>query len=156
MSKSKIYNIDLWEESPLTVPVIQLDSDRTIRFKILSANEPYDLTGKTVRYFIQKEDNKVVFNDCVVVNGIVEVKLTNQALFHSGTVPMQLLIYSPTGIEKTFVIYIYISQTIVNTEVFESSNEFKGFETALKNYQEAINQAHKYSDLLNTAADDVN
>lgn len=151
MSKSKIYNIDLWEESPLTVPVIQLDSDRTIRFKILSSNEPYDLTGKTVRYFIQKEDNKVVFNDCDVVNGIVEVKLTNQALFYNGTVPMQLLIYSPTGIEKTFVIYIYISQTIVNTEVFESSNEFKGFETALKNYQEAINQAHKYSDLLNTA-----
>ena len=34
MSKSKIYKIDLWEESPLTVPVIQLDSDRTIRFKI--------------------------------------------------------------------------------------------------------------------------
>ena len=132
MSKSKVYNIDLWEENPLTVPTIQLDSDRTIRFKITANKEDYDLSFKSVRYFIQKEDGKIVFNDCDIVDGIVEAKLTNQALYYTGTVPMQLLIYSPTGVEKTFVIYVYISESIVNDLAEESKNEINVFQDVYK------------------------
>lgn len=128
MSKSKIYNIDLWVEAPITIPTVQLDNDRIIRFKILENKADYDLTDKTAKYYIRKA-GETIWKDCIIKNGLIEVPLTSDGLEDTGTVELQLEINSETGKVKSFVLYIYVSEDI-STNSIASVDETKAFEKA--------------------------
>ena len=129
MSKSKIYNIDLWVESPITIPVVQNDSDRIIRFNILENKERYDLNNKSIKCFVKTSKDTYSF-DCKIIDGLVEANLTNVSLKETGTVEMQLEIKNNERVVKAFIVYIYISEDITGSAL-ESKDELKAFEQAL-------------------------
>lgn len=134
MSISKPYIMDMWRNKPLMIEVKQNDSNRKIKAQLVASNNPIDLQGKSVRYYINKTDGNKVFNDCEIINpsnGDILIPLTNQSITDVGTNNMQIAVYEGSKLESSYTVYLQVSETLIDNESIESSNEFKALDDAL-------------------------
>lgn len=134
MSISKPYIIDMWRNKPLMIEVKQNDSNRKIKAQLVASNTPIDLQNKSVRYYINKTDGNAVFNDCEIINpsnGDILIPLTNQSITDVGTNNMQIAVYEESKLESSYTVYLQVSETLIDNESIESSNEFKALDDAL-------------------------
>lgn len=91
-----IWDIDLWDESPIPLVLQQYeDKGRTIYFKLKDKGVPFDLTDKIVEFVATKPDGNRVYNDCEITdveNGGVSTRITEQIVVAEGRMVAQLLI----------------------------------------------------------------
>lgn len=107
---------------------------RFLLFHLLDGAVPFSLTGRTVRVYGLKPDNKEIFNDLKIVDankGHCELELTNQALAIIGDLDLELAIYEGESKLTSIPFTVDVLKSINSTNAIESSNEYKALDEAL-------------------------
>lgn len=107
---------------------------RFLLFHLLDGAVPFSLTGRTVRVYGLKPDNKEIFNDLQIVDadkGHCKLELTNQALAIKGDLELELAIYEGESKLTSIPFTVEVIKSINSTNAIESSNEYKALDEAL-------------------------
>ena len=98
-------------------------------------NEPFDLTGKTIKLAVKKPDGTTVFQDGTLtdpINGLGEFILRRQAYLVPGKHEAELMISEGNSATLVTSKFNYSStKAILNDETIESTNEFPAIQQAL-------------------------
>lgn len=143
------------QESIPTVPAKQGDIQaRTITCILANQQEPFKIPPTAIaRIAFRKPDGKQVLNDCTIVDNMVRVELTEQMLTSSGKANCEVMIFNnPSGqllTSATFSVMIY--PVSYNSDLIESSYEYKSFLQALLNI-DIVTDRCEYATLLANAA----
>ena len=93
MKFPKKVDIDVSKDLYNPIQVKQSDNARYLLFRILDNGVPFDLTGKTVRFFGKKPDGKEIYNDMTITSatkGECELRLTSGALSTPGILQLEI------------------------------------------------------------------
>ena len=108
-------NVDLSKNLNHRVQVKQNDNARYIEFTIYDGGTPFNLTGKTVRAFGEKSDNKIIYNDMTITDaskGKCELRLTSQTVAASGLLRLEVEIRESKDIISTFVLNVNVNKGV--------------------------------------------
>lgn len=143
MKFSKKVDIDVSKDLYNPMQVKQSDNARYLLFRILDNGVPFDLTGKTVRFFGKKPDGKEIYNDMTITSatkGECELRLTSGALSTPGILQLEIEIKENENTISTFILDVDIKKSLRSNSSIESSNEF----TALENGITKLDEWDKY------------
>ncbi len=103
-------------------------NSRYLDVYLMDDGTPINLTGHEVRIYGRKPDGTDFFNEGEItdaVNGRCQFELTNQALAVVGNLDIEISIWqNGRSILTTQTFTIFVTETIRNDDVIESSNEF--------------------------------
>lgn len=135
----KTFNVTVDVEQPINNKSFSVNTNDLnslqLNINVVQDNKPIDLTGKTVRIAIVKQDRKTVFQDCKVTGakeGRCEVILGTQAYIAIGRHIAEVMIYE--GSEKVSVTgrFQYVSvKGILDDSTLESTNDFQAINQAI-------------------------
>ena len=100
---------------------------RFLLFNLLDGAIPINLTGRNVRVYGVKPDDKKVFNDLVIndaVKGYCTLELTNQILAIPGFVKLELVIYEGTKKLSSILFILEVIESLNSEDAVVSTNEF--------------------------------
>lgn len=129
---AKTYNvmkINVKDEITSIITMKQHDlNSRYLDVYLMDDGTPINLTGHEVRIYGRKPDGTDFFNEGEItdaVNGRCQFELTNQALAVVGNLDIEISIWqNGRSILTTQTFTIFVTETIRNDDVIESSNEF--------------------------------
>lgn len=156
MQLVKEVSLDINKKNYQEIKAKQNDIGRFIKFSLYADGISLDITGNTVKFYGNKPDGMIVFNNITILDsakGIVLVELTNQALAKSGTLNAELVIYGADGTEISSVPFgISIEKSIRDDSAIESQNEFTALSQAMESLAEYDVYKQKVTDLENEKA----
>ena len=115
MKYPKKVNMDLSKSLHNSIQVKQSDNSRYLLFRILDNGVPFELTGKTVRFFGKKPDGKEIYNDMTITSatkGECELRLTSGALSTSGILQLEIEIKENEDVLTTFLLDVDIKKSL--------------------------------------------
>ena len=115
-------------------------------FHIFNSSLPFDLTGKSVRIYGIKPDDKKIFNDLVINDakkGYCTLELTNQMLAIAGLVKLELVIYNGNKKLSSIPFVLDVISSLNSDDAVVSTNEFTVLMNALKTVGDIDNKAEK-------------
>ena len=144
---TKIIKLDINTELLETITAKQGDTkSRFILFNLYDGAIPFDLSGRTVRVYGQKQDNTAVFNDLEIndaKNGYCTLELTNQMLAVEGMYELELVIFEGDKRLSTMPFILNVIGSKYSDDAIMSTNEFTALTNALKTVGEIENKADK-------------
>lgn len=144
MKYPKKVNMDLSKSLHDSIQVKQSDNSRYLLFRILDNGVPFDLTGKTVRFFGKKPDGKEIYNDMTITlatKGECELRLTSGALSTSGILQLEIEIKENEDVLTTFLLDVDIKKSLRSSSSIQSSNEYTVIEKIIETMKEWIEKA---------------
>ena len=115
MKYLKKVSLDISKEVYTQIKAKQGDNVRYLLFNLLDNGVPFDLTGKTVRFFGKKPDGKEISNDMTVTSatkGECELRLTCGALSAAGILQLEIVIFESEDILSTFLVDIDVKRSL--------------------------------------------
>lgn len=144
---TKTIKLDISKKLYETIVAKQGDTkSRFLLFNLFDNSLPFDLTGKTVRVYGEKNDGNTIFNDLVITDykkGYCILELTNQMLAIPGLVSLELVIYEGDKKLSLIPFTLNVVKSINNDEAIVSTNEFTALANALKTVSNVENKADK-------------
>lgn len=148
---NKIVHLSLTNKSvPARFDVVQYATNPAITF----AFDDYIPSG-TARLYIEKPDGTKIYNSCTISGNNVTYKPTTQSFAAVGINKGQLQIVEPNGTAVSFVMFIDVSENIIDSSAIESQDEFTALEDALREVESWEPNAFLYKGRL-TAGTDLN
>ena len=145
--KTKIIKLDINKKLYETISAKQGDTEsRFLLFHIFNSSLPFDLTGKSVRIYGIKPDDKKIFNDLVINDakkGYCTLELTNQMLAIAGLVKLELVIYNGNKKLSSIPFVLDVISSLNSDDAVVSTNEFTVLMNALKTVGDIDNKAEK-------------
>lgn len=144
MKYLKKVSLDISKELYTQIKAKQGDNVRYLLFNLLDNGVPFDLTGKTVRFFGKKPDGTEIYNDMKVTsptNGECELRLTSGALAAVGILELEIVIFEGEDILSTFLVDIDVKKSLRSNSSIESSNEYTVIERIIETMKEWIEKA---------------
>ena len=144
MKFPKKVDIDVSKDLYNPIQVKQSDNARYLLFRILDNGVPFDLTGKTVRFFGKKPDGKEIYNDMTIISatkGECELRLTSGALSTPGILQLEIEIKENEDTISTFILDVNIKKSLRSNSSIESSNEYTVIEKIIETMKEWIEKA---------------
>ena len=144
MKFSKKVDIDVSKDLYNPMQVKQSDNARYLLFRILDNGVPFDLTGKTVRFFGKKPDGKEIYNDMTITSatkGECELRLTSGALSTPGILQLEIEIKENENTISTFILDVDIKKSLRSNSSIQSSNEYTVIEKIIETMKEWIEKA---------------
>ena len=135
---------DLSKSLHNNIQVKQSDNARYLLFRILDNGVPFDLTGKTVRFFGKKPDGKEIYNDMTITSatkGECELRLTSGALSTPGILQLEIEIKENEDVLTTFLLDVDIKKSLRSSSSIQSSNEYTVIEKIIETMKEWIEKA---------------
>ena len=132
----KYITLNAFREEPTIIHAVQGESEsRTLYIALAdSAGNPVNLAGKAVRFYAEKPDKTVVFDDCTIedaASGKVSVALSYQTVAVKGTVNCTIYVNTSENEALKFTgLKISVESSNVEMHV-ESSSEFSALVEAL-------------------------
>ena len=127
MADNKYYEIDLdiWgKDFPKEIVTKQLDTGRKIKVNLFSNGYIYDVSNSKVTIYMKKNNKKIIFNDCKVIEkNVIELELTSAMVDEAGEFYIEIDIMSD-GI-STFIFKLIVEETIKDTIQITQSSEYK-------------------------------
>lgn len=161
---TKIIKLDINKKLYETISAKQGDTEsRFLLFHIFNSSLPFDLTGKSVRIYGIKPDDKKIFNDLVINDakkGYCTLELTNQMLAIAGLVKLELVIYNGNKKLSSIPFVLDVISSLNSDDAVVSTNEFTVLMNALKTVGDIDNKAEKkevekLSEQLDTKASEI-
>lgn len=125
---TKIIKLDINKRLYEVIRAKQGDTQsRFLLFNLLDGAIPINLTGRNVRVYGVKPDDKKVFNDLVIndaVKGYCTLELTNQILAIPGFVKLELVIYEGTKKLSSILFILEVIESLNSEDAVVSTNEF--------------------------------
>lgn len=155
----KYITLNAFREEPTIIHAVQGESEsRTLYIALAdSAGNPVDLTGKAVRFYAEKPDKTVVFDDCAIEDaaaGKVSIVLSYQAVAMKGTVNCTIYVNTSENEALKFTnLKIAVESSSVEMYV-ESSNEFSALVAALSQVQDIDSRVLKSAQIAGIAIND--
>ena len=122
-----------------SITAVQGDvASRFINFNFTLNNEPFDLTGCTVRIYAEIWDN-TIYNDLKIICanlGVAQLELTRNMLAENGVFKFQLKIYKEDSCLSSNILNLRVTESLYNEKAIEGSSEYTALENALKQVQE--------------------
>lgn len=144
---TKIIKLDINKKLYETISAKQGDTEsRFLLFHIFNSSLPFDLTGKSVRIYGIKPDDKKIFNDLVINDakkGYCTLELTNQMLAIAGLVKLELVIYNGNKKLSSIPFVLDVISSLNSDDAVVSTNEFTVLMNALKTVGDIDNKAEK-------------
>jgi len=140
----KKVDIDVSKDLYNPIQVKQSDNARYLLFRILDNGVPFDLTGKTVRFFGKKPDGKEIYNDMTItsaIKGECELRLTSGALSTPGILQLEIEIKENEDVLTTFLLDVDIKKSLRSSSSIQSSNEYTVIEKIIETMKEWIEKA---------------
>ena len=137
-------DIDVSKDLYNPIQVKQSDNARYLLFRILDNGVPFDLTGKTVRFFGKKPDGKEIYNDMTITSatkGECELRLTSGALSTPGILQLEIEIKENEDVLTTFLLDVDIKKSLRSSSSIQSSNEYTVIEKIIETMKEWIEKA---------------
>ncbi|MDU6047117.1 BppU family phage baseplate upper protein [Clostridium sp.] len=144
MKHHKRAKVDLSKSLHESIQVKQRDNARYLLFRILDNGVPFDLTGKTVRFFGKKPDGKEIYNDMTITSatkGECELRLTSGALSTPGILQLEIEIKENEDVLTTFLLDVDIKKSLRSSSSIQSSNEYTVIEKIIETMKEWIEKA---------------
>ena len=144
MKFPKKVDIDVSKDLYNPIQVKQSDNARYLLFRILDNGVPFDLTGKTVRFFGKKPDGKEIYNDMTITSatkGECELRLTSGALSTLGILQLEIEIKENEDVLTTFLLDVDIKKSLRSSSSIQSSNEYTVIEKIIETMKEWIEKA---------------
>lgn len=144
MKFPKKVDIDVSKDLYNPIQVKQSDNARYLLFRILDNGVPFDLTGKTVRFFGKKPDGKEIYNDMTITSatkGECELRLTSGALSTPGILQLEIEIKENDDVLTTFLLDVDIKKSLRSSSSIQSSNEYTVIEKIIETMKEWIEKA---------------
>ena len=144
MKFPKKVDIDVSKDLYNPIQVKQSDNARYLLFRILDNGVPFDLTGKTVRFFGKKPDGKEIYNDMTITSatkGECELRLTSGALSTPGILQLEIEIKENEDTISTFILDVNIKKSLRSNSSIQSSNEYTVIEKIIETMKEWIEKA---------------
>ena len=144
MKFPKKVDIDVNKDLYNPIQVKQSDNARYLLFRILDNGVPFDLTGKTVRFFGKKPDGKEIYNDMTITSatkGECELRLTSGALSTPGILQLEIEIKENEDVLTTFLLDVDIKKSLRSSRSIQSSNEYTVIEKIIETMKEWIEKA---------------
>ena len=144
MKFPKKVDIDVNKDLYNPIQVKQSDNARYLLFRILDNGVPFDLTGKTVRFFGKKPDGKEIYNDMTITSatkGECELRLTSGALSTPGILQLEIEIKENEDVLTTFLLDVDIKKSLRSSSSIQSSNEYTVIEKIIETMKEWIEKA---------------
>ncbi|MDB2073467.1 BppU family phage baseplate upper protein [Clostridium paraputrificum] len=144
MKFHKKVDIDVNKDLYNPIQVKQSDNARYLLFRILDNGVPFDLTGKTVRFFGKKPDGKEIYNDMTITSatkGECELRLTSGALSTPGILQLEIEIKENEDVLTTFLLDVDIKKSLRSSSSIQSSNEYTVIEKIIETMKEWIEKA---------------
>ncbi|MDU7215464.1 MULTISPECIES: BppU family phage baseplate upper protein [Clostridium] len=144
MKFPKKVDIDVSKDLYNPIQVKQSDNARYLLFRILDNGVPFDLTGKTVRFFGKKPDGKEIYNDMTItsaIKGECELRLTSGALSTPGILQLEIEIKENEDVLTTFLLDVDIKKSLRSSSSIQSSNEYTVIEKIIETMKEWIEKA---------------
>ena len=83
---------------PVVVRAEKGDTARKLRVRLADGGKPYTITDDCYAVFTAKKpDGTSLYNDCQIVNGIIEYQFTEQTCSAAGSFPAQIRVYGGDG-----------------------------------------------------------
>lgn len=151
--------VNAWQAPIGDIRVIQEEADgREIEVTVIGAdNQPLDLTGKIVSVYMQKPDNTIIYNSCVVSGSTVTIELTGQMMAvsgHSKFFELQIVDTDSHTLKVSLPTLCIIPSNYDGA--IESTDEFSQLTEALVNVNESISDAEEAATAANAAAGAAN
>lgn len=125
---NKIVHLSLTNKSvPARFDVVQYATNPAITFVL----DDYMPSG-TANLYIQKPDGTEIYNACTISGNNVTYQPTTQSFAAVGINKGQLQIVEPNGTAVSFVMFIDVSENIIDSAAIESQDEFTALEEALQ------------------------
>ena len=141
---TRIIKLDINKKLYETITAKQGDTgSRFLLFHIFDSSLPFDLTGKSVRVYGIKPDDKKIFNDLVINDakkGYCTLELTNQILSVAGLVKLELVIYNGNKKLSSIPFVLNVISSLNSEDAVVSTNEF----TVLMNGLAALSEYDTY------------
>lgn len=168
---NKDYTLSMWENNYIQIPAVQGEAlSRTVNFhlkeEVNSPNalgnmevrqKPIDLTGCSVRLYLQKPDQKKVFCDGSVTDaedGVATFTLPYQAATVGGSTTGEVLITKGDGTTlKGIGIELVVAAS--GMEELESTDDFAALVTALNEVKTSANTASQAAADAQQAVEDA-
>ena len=144
MKFPKKVDIDVSKDLYNPIQVKQSYNARYLLFRILDNGVPFDLTGKTVRFFGKKPDGKEIYNDMTITSatkGECELRLTSGALSTPGILQLEIEIKENEDVLTTFLLDVDIKKSLRSSSSIQSSNEYTVIEKIIETMKEWIEKA---------------
>ena len=147
---TKIIKLDINKKLYETISAKQGDTEsRFLLFHIFDSSLPFDLTGKSVRVYGIKPDDKKIFNDLAINDakkGYCTLELTNQMLSVAGLVKLELVIYNGNKKLSSIPFVLNVISSLNSEDAVVSTNEF----TALMNGLAALSEYDIYKSTISS------
>lgn len=125
---NKIVHLSLTNKSvPARFDVVQYATNPAITFVF----DDYIPSG-TASLYIEKPDGTKIYNACTISGNNVTYQPTTQSFAAVGINKGQLQIVEPGGTAVSFVMFIDVSENIIDSAAIESQDEFTALEEALQ------------------------
>ena len=114
--------------------VKQGDSARKIYFSLTDGGRPYKISaGCTAVFRAKKPDGSaILYNDCSIVDNVIEYTLTNETCKNIGIVECEVTLYGANKRQITSPRFsLIVEGTLVDDEEIEATNEFTALVKAL-------------------------
>lgn len=148
---NKIVHLSLTNKSvPARFDVVQYATNPAITFVF----DDYIPSG-TASLYIEKPDGTKIYNACTISGNNVTYKPTTQSFAAVGINKGQLQIVETNGTAVSFLMFIDVSENIIDSAAIESQDEFTALEQALREVETWEPNAFLYKGRL-TAGTDLN
>lgn len=146
---NKIVHLSLTNKSvPTRFDVVQYATNPAITFVF----DDYIPSG-TARLYIEKPDGTKIYNSCTISGNNVTYKPTTQSFAAVGINKGQLQIVEPNGTAVSFVMFIDVSENIIDSSAIESQDEFTALEEALRDVSSWESNAFLFKGRLTVGKD---
>ena len=125
---NKIVHLSLTNKSvPTRFDVVQYATKPAITFVL----DDYTPSG-TASLYIKKPDGTEIYNACTISGNEVTYQPTTQSFAAAGVNKGQLQIVETDGTAVSFLMFIDVSENIIDSSAIESQDEFTALEEALQ------------------------
>lgn len=125
---NKIVHLSLTNKSvPTRFDVVQYSTKPAITF-VIDDYIPYG----TANLYIKKPDGTEIYNVCTISGNEVTYQPTTQSFAAEGINKGQLHIVEPDGTAVSFLMFINVTENIIDSDAVESQDEFTALEAALQ------------------------
>lgn len=118
-------------------------NSRILEITPLDNGVPYSVpTGTTARFGAKKPDGTQILDGAEIDNGKIYVTLSDQTLAASGVVTAEIALYGTSDeLLSSQRFHIKVEPFAIDPDAVESSDEYRTFETALLELQDALQAA---------------
>ena len=150
--------LDIHEvRSQATIPVKVGDVSCKIYITLVEGGKPYKIHENSFGVFTGKKgDDKHLFNNCVIENGIIRYDFTPQTVAAAGVLECEVRIYDEDGgVLTTPSFNIIVDERAVNDSELASSDEFSFLDEILVNEGQRIQNEKNRNEAFNNLGIDL-